>query len=98
MSVNQGFNQRFDVVSGVFTLPEVMTLESVSGVLQQKGALSLVVKSVDFAHVKQADSSVFAMLLVWSENIDGRINVLNLPADMQSLVSLYNLDSVLALS
>jgi len=89
--------------TAVITLPSIVTLETLPALLKQtKNALSLPVKMVDFSVVKQADSAVLALLLIWSknstpqggtENSPPPIQVLDLPRSLQGLIALYDLES-----
>jgi len=81
--------------TGVMTLPEVVTLESIPGLLKSKGVLKLPVKEVDFGKVQQVDSAILALLLTWSNNIQSTLVIANIPAELQTLIQLYDLESVL---
>ncbi|MCF6298706.1 MAG: STAS domain-containing protein [Thiomicrorhabdus sp.] len=81
--------------TAVITLPSVVTLETLPALLKQaKNSLSLSVKTVDFSAVKQADSAVLALLLIWSKNSSPPIQVLELPQSLQGLIALYDLESM----
>lgn len=81
--------------TAVVTLPSDVTLEVLPVLLKQtKNILSLSVKVVDFSAVKQADSAVLALLLMWSRNSTSPIHVLELPDSLQGLIALYDLESM----
>lgn len=81
--------------TAVITLPSLVTLETLPALLKQvKGVLSLSVKQVDFSAVKQADSAILALLLIWSKNSPPPFHVINLPETLQGLVALYDLESI----
>jgi ABC-type transporter Mla MlaB component len=81
--------------TAVITLPSIVTLEALPALLKQtKNALSLPVKTVDFSAVKQADSAVLALLLIWSKNSPPPLQVLELPHALQGLIALYDLESI----
>ncbi|GEM_PF-5936298 len=78
------------------TLPTSVTLETLPQLLQQtKGILSLPVKQVNFRAVKQADSAVLALLLIWSKNSSPPLRMIDLPQTLQGLVTLYDLESII---
>ena len=82
--------------TAVITLPASVTLETLPMLLKSmKGILSLPVKQVDFRAVKQADSAVLALLLIWSKNSSPPLHVLELPQTLQGLLVLYDLESVI---
>ena len=81
--------------TAVITLPSTVTLETLPALLkQEKGVLSLPVKQVDFSAVKQADSAILALLLIWSKNTPSPLHVIQLPQTLQNLVALYDLESI----
>lgn len=80
--------------TGVMTLPEVVTLESLPQLLKPKGILKLSVSEVDFAKVKQVDSAILALLLRWSNNIQSPLAIANIPTGLKTLIQLYDLESV----
>ena len=76
-------------------LPQVVTLETLPGLLKSKAILALPVKQVDFSQVQQADSAILALLLIWSKNSPPPVKVLKLPNELESLMKLYDLESII---
>ncbi len=81
--------------TGVMCLPERVTIETLPELLKPKELLSLKVKTIDFGQVQQADSAVLALLLMWSKNSPPPMTLLNPPTELQGLITLYDLESVI---
>jgi len=79
-------------------LPEQLTIDILAKLLKQKNWLSLPVKQVDFSRVIKADSTIFAVLLVWAANIEEKLQVIKLPEELTTLIKLYDLEDVVDLS
>lgn len=78
---------------GLMCLPERLTIEVLPGLLKKENWLKFPVKQVDFSKVSKADSAILAVLLSWSANTEQQLTVINLPADLQTLVNLYDLEN-----
>jgi ABC-type transporter Mla MlaB component len=78
------------------TLPAVVTLHTLPGLLKKTDWQRWPVQTVDFSQVTQADSSVLSLLLVWFGRAKQPLTVLHFPAELKTLVVLYQLESVLA--
>lgn len=82
---------------GLVTLPVEVTLQTLPQLLKTKALLKYRVLEVDFSGVKLADSAALALLLVWSGNTGTALKVKNMPSELQTLTTLYDLESVLEL-
>ncbi len=80
---------------GLMTLPQEVTLQSLPLLLKKRSVLKAPVIEVDFSQVKQADSAALALLLLWSGNIGKALKVRNMPAELVTLATLYDLETVL---
>lgn len=82
---------------GLVTLPVEVTLQTLPQLLKTKALLKYRVLEVDFSGVKLADSAALALLLVWSGNTGTALKVKNMPSELHTLTTLYDLESVLEL-
>jgi len=78
-------------------LPALLTIDALAVMLKNNKWLGLPVKQVDFSQVEKADSAILAVLLVWASNIEGKLQVKQLPEKLHTLVKLYDLDSEITL-
>ncbi|MBN2866439.1 MAG: STAS domain-containing protein [Thiotrichales bacterium] len=83
---------------GVLMLPGAVNVETVPAILDavEKSNQSLI--TVDFQQVEQADSVALAMLLCWQNSAGLPLKVINLSAQLETLVQLYDLESVFDVS
>lgn len=79
----------------VLVLPAVVNVETVPAILQQVERHQRQPMGVDFSEVSQADSVALAMLLSWQSQMDKTLKIEALPAELITLVQLYDLDGVL---
>lgn len=79
----------------VLVLPAVVNVETVPAILQQVERQQRQPMGVDFSEVSQADSVALAMLLSWQSQMDKTLKIEALPAELITLVQLYDLDGVL---
>ncbi|WP_040725984.1 lipid asymmetry maintenance protein MlaB [Thiomicrorhabdus sp. Kp2] len=96
-TTNEGKLIHWDSVESKLVLPAQLGINQLAALIKENGWLSLPVKKVDFSQVIKADSAIFAVLLIWSSNLDEKLQVIQLPEDLQTLIKLYDLDEVLAL-
>ncbi|MDX1352062.1 MAG: STAS domain-containing protein [Thiomicrorhabdus sp.] len=87
----------WDATDFKVTLPSQLSIDQLAALIKQNGWLNLPVKKVDFSQVSKADSAIFAVLLIWASRVEEKLQVINLPEDLQTLIKLYDLDEVLAL-
>jgi len=78
-------------------LPETISIDVLAGLLKQNKWLLLPVKKVDFSNVTKADSAILAVLLIWSANLKDKLQILQLPEELKTLITLYGLEDVIAL-
>ncbi len=83
------------IASGVLKLPAVVNVETVPELLKLVDRAKQPLTTVDFSDVVQADSVALALLLKWQTASKQPIQVQHLPEDLQTLVHLYDLESVL---
>lgn len=79
----------------VLVLPAVVNVKTVPAILQQVERQQRQPMGVDFSEVSQADSVALAMLLSWQSQMDKTLKIEALPAELITLVQLYDLDGVL---
>ncbi|MEA3405168.1 MAG: STAS domain-containing protein [Pseudomonadota bacterium] len=79
----------------VLKLPEVVNVETVPAILKLVDKAQKSIKVVDFSAVTQADSVALAVLLKWQDAADIDIQIRNLPAELVTLIHLYDLESML---
>lgn len=75
-------------------LPEQIAIENLSALIKQQSWLKLPVQMADFSQVKKADSAILAVLLAWNNVLDHKLKVKNVPAELLTLVDLYDLQDV----
>ncbi len=76
-------------------LPENLDIEILPKLIKQGGWLSLPVKEVDFSQVKKADSAILSVLLLWAQAAQNAIKVTHFPSQLQTLVELYDMHTVI---
>ncbi|WP_038150384.1 STAS domain-containing protein [Thiomicrorhabdus chilensis] len=80
---------------GVLVLPAVVNVETVPAILQQVQRDQRQPMGIDFSEVTQADSVALAMLLSWQTQTENSLKVESLPAELNTLIQLYDLETVL---
>ncbi|WP_019556889.1 STAS domain-containing protein [Thiomicrorhabdus arctica] len=83
--------------SGLMALPVEVTLQTLPQLLKSKAVLNYPVLEVDFSEVKLVDSAALALLLVWAGNTATALKVKNIPSELHTLTTLYDLETVLGL-
>ncbi|MDG6777427.1 STAS domain-containing protein [Thiomicrorhabdus sp. zzn3] len=78
-------------------LPGVVTVKTVPTLLRQFEKQPGKVEMVDCTAVHQADSSALALLLSWQSQLDQPLKIKGLPEQLQTLLHLYDLESVLVI-
>jgi len=78
-------------------LPETISIDVLAEVLKQNKWLLLPVKKVDFSKVIKADSAILAVLLIWSASLTDKLQIIQLPEELKTLITLYGLEDVVAL-
>ena len=90
------------VMSDIHTLDSIETLtvqNARAALVQGCAAISAGQTVFDLGSVKTADSSAVAVLLAWqrkARKIGVELQYINLPASLQSLATLYDVDTLLA--
>ena len=75
-------------------LPENLSIEALPALVKQEGWLKQTVDELDFAEVQKADSAILSLVLFWAQQQGTPLKLKNLPHDLQTLVELYDLHSV----
>jgi ABC-type transporter Mla MlaB component len=90
-------NSAWDEWQGKLSLPEIVDISVLPKLIKQNSWLSLPVKEVDFTAVDKADSAVLAVLLYWAQQSETKLKVVNFPQQLDNLIELYDLNSIIAI-
>ncbi len=77
------------------TLPENLSIDELPSLIKKGRWLDKPVDELDFSQVRKADSAILSLILFWAQNSGVPIKLTHVPEDVQTLIELYDLQTVI---